>query len=308
MNHRASYIRLGLLALIWGSSFLFIKVALEGLAPEQIVLGRVVVGAVVLIVVANARGLRRPRALALWGHLAVVAMVGNLIPFSLFSWGETHIDSSLAGILNAGTPLFTLLMVLALLPDEHVTRTRVLGLVIGFAGVVIIVGPWEAGALSGSLGGQLACLGAAACYGVAFTYTRRFLAGRDEPLALAASQLAAAAAIALVIAPLVATDPIEVTWRVVGSVAALGAFGTGVAYVLSYRLVHDEGATTASMTTYLIPIVAVVLGVVVLGEELHWYAFAGAAVVIVGVATAEGRFVRPTALVTTERDVGTPGP
>jgi drug/metabolite transporter (DMT)-like permease len=139
--HRSNYLRLGLLALIWGSSFLFIKVGLEGLAPEQVVVGRVGVGALILVVVATLRGLRLPVSPGLWGHLAVVAIVGNLVPFSLFAWGETHIDSSLAGILNAATPLFTLLMALALLPGEIVTRPRVLGLFIGFAGVVIIVGP-----------------------------------------------------------------------------------------------------------------------------------------------------------------------
>jgi drug/metabolite transporter (DMT)-like permease len=110
------------------------------------------------------------------------------------------------------------------------------------------------------------------------------------------------------VAPLVANDPVELTWRVVAAVAALGALGTGIAYVLSYRLVHEEGATTASMVTYLIPIVAVVLGVVVRDEELRWYAFAGAAVVFLGMATAEGRFTRRMSVVTSDQDRGTAGP
>jgi drug/metabolite transporter (DMT)-like permease len=170
---------------------------------------------------------------------------------------------------------------------------RVVGLLVGFAGVVVIVGPWRGGALSGELAGQLACLGAAACYGVAFTYTRRFVSGSGQPLlVLAASQLAVAAAILLVLAPFIATDEVQLSARVLGAVLTLGIGGTGVAYLLYYALVRDVGATTSAMVTYLIPIVAFALGVVVRGEPAHWYVFAGAAIVIAGVALAEGRFTR----------------
>jgi drug/metabolite transporter (DMT)-like permease len=308
VTHRASYVRLGLLALIWGSSFLFIKVALDGLSPAQVVLGRVVAGAAVLLVVVGLRSQRLPRSPRLWIHLAVVAVVANVVPFSLFAWAETRIDSGLAGILNGATPLLTLVMAVVLLPDERITASRVAGLVIGFAGVVFIIGPWRTNALSGDLLGQLACLTAAGCYGVAFAYTRRFLAGRAEPLVLAAGQLLAGSVVLAVLSPLIATGPLHLHGRVVASVLALGVLGTGVAYVLSSRLISDEGATTVSMVTYLIPIVAFVLGVVVRHEPVHWYTFAGAAVVIVGVATAEGRLGGQPRMVTPAQELGTPGP
>ena len=288
---RASVARLALLSLIWGSSFLLIKVALEGLAPAQVVIGRVVAGATVLLGAMGVRRLPFPRSRALWGHLLVLAVFANVVPFSLFAWGETRIDSGLAGILNGATPLLTLVFAVALLPDERITRSRVAGFLLGFAGVVVIVGPWRPGALSGELAGQLACLGAAACYGVAFAYTRRFVSGSNQPLlVLAASQLAVATAVLAVLAPFIATDDVQLSARVVAAVLTLGVAGTGIAYLLYYALVRDEGATTTSMVTYLIPVVAFGLGVVVRDEPAHWYVFAGAAVVIAGVAVAEGRF------------------
>jgi drug/metabolite transporter (DMT)-like permease len=290
---RASVARLTLLALIWGSSFLLIKIALEGLSPAQVVMGRVVAGATVLLAAMGLRRLPFPRSRALWGHLSVLAVFANVVPFSLFAWGETRIDSGLAGILNGATPLLTLVFAVALLPEERITGMRVVGLLVGFAGVVVIVGPWRSGALSGELAGQLACLGAAACYGVAFTYTRRFVSGSGQPLlVLAASQLAVATAVLLVLAPFIATDEVHLSARVLGAVLTLGVGGTGVAYLLYYALVRDVGATTSAMVTYLIPIVAFALGVVVRGEPAHWYVFAGAAIVIAGVALAEGRFTR----------------
>jgi drug/metabolite transporter (DMT)-like permease len=288
---RASAVRLALLSLIWGSSFLLIKVALEGLAPAQVVMGRVFAGATVLLAAMVVRRVPFPRSPALWGHLAVLAVFANVVPFTLFAWGETRIDSGLAGILNGATPLLTLVFALALLPEERITRARVAGLLVGFAGVVVIVGPWRAGALSGALAGQLACLGAAACYGVAFTYTRRFVSGSGQPLlVLASSQLVVAALVLLGLSPFIAGDPMQLSARVLAAVLTLGVAGTGIAYLLYYGLIRDVGATTASMVTYLIPIVAFALGVVVRDEPAHWYVFAGAAIVIAGVALAEGRF------------------
>jgi drug/metabolite transporter (DMT)-like permease len=309
VTHRTSYLRLGFLALIWGSSFLFIKVALEGVSPAQVVFGRVVAGAVVLLAVLTARRLRLPRAPGQWGHLLVVAVIANLVPFSLFAWGETRIDSGLAGILNGATPLLTLVFAIALLPDERITTARVVGLLMGFVGVVVIVGPWRSGALGGDFAGELACLGAACCYGLAFVYTRRFLTGTGEPLVLAAGQLVAGAVVLIALSPFVAAEPMHLEPRVVASILALGVFGTGIAYVLSYGLIRDEGATTVSMVTYLIPVVAFVLGVVVRDEPVHWYVFAGAAIVIAGVATADGRLTRRRHnMVTTAQELGTAGP
>jgi drug/metabolite transporter (DMT)-like permease len=157
------------------------------------------------------------------------------------------------------------------------------------------VGPWDQNPLTSSIPGQLACLAAAACYGVAFVYTRRFLATRRYgPLELSAGQLCVATLMLLAAAPVVARDAIVLTSAVALSVLALGALGTGLAYLLYYRLIADAGATTASMVTYLIPVMAVILGVIVLAEPVGWNLFAGAAVVVFGVALAEGRLDRWT--------------
>lgn len=287
---RASLLRLCALATVWGASFLLIKLALEGLSPIQVVLGRLSAGAAVLLVIVALRRRPLPRGARLWGHLAVLGVVANIIPFFLFGFGEQRITSGLAGVLNGSTPLFTLGFALVGLPEERLSPARALGLGLGFCGVLLVVGPWDANPLTSSVPGQLACLGAAACYATAFVYTRRFVAGSGyPPLALAAGQLGIATLMLWAAAPVVARDAVDLTSTVVGSVVLLGAVGTGLAYLLYYRLIADAGATSASMVTYLIPLVAVALGVVVLDEPIGWNVFAGAAVVIVGVAVAEGR-------------------
>lgn len=296
---RATLGRLGLLALIWGSSFLLIVYALEGLSPPQLVLGRLVTGTVVLLGVVAARRARLPREPVLWAHLAVMGVGGNVIPYWLFAFAGERISSGLAGILNATTPLFTLLVAMAATrvgwSGERLTRDRVAGLALGFAGVVVIVAPWAPGALAGSLSGQLAALIASAWYAVAFVYTQRFITPSGySALVLAAGQLVCATAVLTVLSPLVARTPVQLTPTVLGSVLVLGALHTGIAYQIYYRLVAEAGATSASMVTYLLPVVAVVLGIVVLDEPLRWNAGMGALVVLAGVALAEGRLT-PTA-------------
>ena len=291
---RGSAARFVALGGIWGSSFLFIKEALEGLTPTQVVLGRLGAGAVVLVLALVIRRGRWPREGRLWAHLALLAVVANVLPFFLFAWGEQRVTSALAGVLNGATPLLTMLIGLVVVPEERATVVRFAGLVAGFGGVVVIMAPWQSGALEGALGGKLACLGAAACYGVSFTYTRRFVTGRGvESHSLAAGQIVLATALAAVITPVVARDAPALTGPVVGAVLALGAGGTGVAYLLYYRLIQDVGATTASMVTYVIPVVAVVLGVVVRDEPVTANVVVGAAIVIAAVALAEGRWARP---------------
>lgn len=290
---RSSAARFVALGAIWGSSFLFIKVALEGLAPAQIVLGRLATGAAVLVVAVLAGRDRWPREARVWGHLGVLAVVANVVPFFLFAWGEQKVGSSLAGVLNAATPLLTMVLALVVLPEERATAVRFAGLVAGFAGVVVILAPWRTGAAEGALSGKLACLGAAACYAVSFTYTRRFVAGRGYGSAsLAASQIGLAAMLAVVVTPAASTHGPHFGLKVVLAVCALGGGGTGLAYLLYYGLIQRVGATTASMVTYVIPVVAVVLGVVVRHEPLTANVVVGAAVVIGAVAVAEGRWAK----------------
>jgi drug/metabolite transporter (DMT)-like permease len=290
----ASTVRFGLLALLWGSNFLLIRVTLEGLSPFEIVLARMLLAAAVLLGVIRAHRQRLPTGRQLWGHLAAAALIANLIPYLLFAWAEQQVPSHVAGALNATTPLFTLGIAIAAGQQERVTPSRVVGLLLGFAGAVTVLAPWRQAGLADSLAGGVACLVAAASYGLSYVYMRRYLTGRGLPaLVLAAGQLVAGCALLIPLTPLLAADAFILTPAVLASVAALGTLGTGAAYVLNYRLIQDEGATTASTVTYLLPVVAVVLGVLVLSEPVTWNLLAGSAAVLLGVAIAEQRLGSP---------------
>ncbi len=301
---RNAMCRLALLGAVWGTSFLFIKVALEGLAPLQVALGRTLAGAAVLWVIVVIRRLPVPRDRSLWGRVAVLSLVANVIPFYAFAWAGERISSGVAGVYNATTPLMTLVIAIVFLPEERPSRERLIGLLLGFVGVVVVLGPWRGLDQANLLTGQLAALGAAASYGVGFNVTRRMLSGTGvSPLVLATCQLTAAAAILGVITPVVSRETMTLTPRVVLSMIALGALGTGIAFALYHGLIRDVGATSASMVTFVIPLVAVALGVAVLDEPLGWNLFAGGAIVIVAVALAEGRLRRRTASSATVTDL-----
>lgn len=278
-----------MLALVWGASFLLIKIGLEGLSPAQVVLGRLLAGAVALLAVSLAGRRRPPREPIVWAHLAVVSVLLCVAPFLLFAWAEQHVASGLASIYNATTPLMTTLVAILALPRERPTRTTLAGLLIGFAGVLVVLGPWR-GLAGGDSLGQAACLAATLCYGVAFVYLRRFVSPRGlAAIPVATVQVGLGAAIMLVLAPFTATAPVHLSWRVVGSVAALGVLGTGLAYVWNTNVVASWGATNASAVTYLTPVVGVALGVVVLGEAISWNEPVGALIVIAGIAVSQGR-------------------
>lgn len=298
---QASFLALGA---IWGCSFLFIKLGLLSFTPVQVAFGRLLIGAVTLLVIARATGTQLPRRLETWRHLAVVALLFCSIPFTLFAWGETQVSSILAGIINACTPLATLAVTLAAFPEERPTRERIAGLGIGFAGALVVVGAWE-GIGGGELAGVLACVGAICCYGIAFPYTRRHLVGSGEgPLGIATGQVLLGA---LFLAPVVAvqaalgdgavTPPVSAA--TVAGMLALGALGSGVAYVLNTRIVMVAGGTIASSVTYVTPLFAVVAGVLLLAEPLSWHQPVGGAIVLLGVAVAQGRIRLPRARVAT---------
>jgi drug/metabolite transporter (DMT)-like permease len=294
------------LAAIWGASFLFIKVAVEDLPPLLVSLSRCALGAAVLLLVLLVRRDRLPRDPRVWGHLAVVALLANVVPFTLFAAGEQHISSVLAGLWNATTPLLTLAVVTVALPEERPTAARVAGLLVGFLGVVVVLGPWQA--VGGNeLAGQLMCLGAAVGYGLAFPYLRRTLSGRPESaLSMSAGQLLCATAMLGLVAPL-AGAPSGLGIDTVGAMLALGVLGTGVAYVLNFTIIRRAGATIASTVTYVIPLFSTVLGIVVLGERPTWNQALGAVVVLVGVAcsqAAPGRLSRRGRSARQDHDVG----
>ncbi|MFL5827545.1 MAG: DMT family transporter [Thermoleophilaceae bacterium] len=277
-----------LLTAVWGGSFLFIKVAVKHFAPVDVALGRVALGAAVLLIALAVQRTRMPQGREVWGHLFVVGLLGNAIPFTLLGYGEERISSVLAGIWNATTPLLTMLVAIAMLPDERPTPRRVAGLLAGFGGVIVVLGPWRSPGGSELLG-QLMCLGAAACYGIAFPYTRRFLAHRpDSGMALSAGQLTCASLQLAVATAFIGGAPHGVNSQAVGSILALGVFGTGIAYILNYAVLRQAGATTASTVTYVVPIWSTLLGVTVLGEGLTWNEPLGAAIVLTSVAVSQG--------------------
>jgi len=279
------YVRLVGLGSFWGTSFLLIKVALDGLPPLGIALARCIAGALVLWAYVLLTRRRVPRDLKTWGILTVAALFAAAIPFSLFSWGELHVTSALAGVYNATTPLFTVLVAIAVLPAERATRTRVVGLVLGTLGVVVVLGPWR-GAGTNTVLGQLACLGAGASYGVGLVWVRRYVSPlRLDVVVQTACQLTAAMVMLAVAAPFGGGD-VDLTPRVLGAVLALGALGTGVALIVYNSLIRDIGATGTSLVTFIVPVVAVALGAVALDEPVTWNLFAGAAVVIAGVRLA----------------------
>jgi drug/metabolite transporter (DMT)-like permease len=272
---------------LWGSGFLFVKLALRGLSPSQVVLGQLALGALVLLITLAIRRQPLPHASREWAYLAGMAVLANIAPYLLFSWSEQRISSGLAGVLSGTTPLLTLLLARAF-GVGRLTPPRVLGLALGLAGVVLLAAPWHDGSRAVSIAGVLAALGAAACYAGSYVYARLLLTNRGiEPLVLAAAQLTLGAVLLGAAVPWIGRHPITLSSSIVLSVVALGVLSTGIAYVLNYRLIQDEGPTAASMTNYLTPVVAVLLGIAFVDERLTWSLLIGTAMILVGLWIAE---------------------
>ncbi|WP_432185820.1 DMT family transporter [Streptomyces sp. Tue6028] len=277
-----SSLRMGALALLWGSGFLWIKLALNhGLSPAAITLTRCALGTAVLALLARSAGQRLPRSRSLWGHLVVAALFCNAIPFALFALGEQTVDSGVAGVLNATTPLWSLLIGVLLGTDRDLRPPRLTGLLLGFAGVLVIFAPWQHSHLVGW--GALALLGAAASYAIAFAYMARHLTGHGAPLAVSAAQLLTATGWSTLALP--AAGPLhDVDVTALPAVAVLGVFATGITFYLSYRMIADEGPTSAATVGYLLPVVSVALGALVLDERIGARVVAGMVTVLAGVA------------------------
>jgi drug/metabolite transporter (DMT)-like permease len=302
-------VKFGVLALIWGASFLLMKVGLEALAPVQIATLRIVSGAVTVLLTALVMGVRLPRWGRVWGHLFVAGFVLCSLPFTLFPLGEERVSSALAGIGNATTPLSAVLFTLLLLPNDRVSPRTVVAVVAGFLGVVVIMQPWDATGRPDVVGFAMTLL-AGASYGLGWTYVRRFLTKDDiGGLGMPAAQLLMSAVQMLVVtlvwwllhrggqaggipapwSPVPGAGPL--LWPVV-AILVLGVVGTGLAFALQYDVVREVGPTVGASVTYVIPVVAVVLGVVFLHERLQWPQVAGAAIVLAS-AVIIGRTRRP---------------
>jgi drug/metabolite transporter (DMT)-like permease len=278
-----------ILSATWGSSFLFIKVLDRHWTPLWVAFGRVFLGAVTLLGLTAWQRERLAFERRVWGHLVVASLLFNVVPFTLFAYGERHVPSLVAGLWNATTPLWVLVILLLAFEEERPNPRRVLGLVVGFGGVLVLLGPWR-GLGGGELRGQLACGAAALCYGIGFPYTRQYLASRSlSGVSLSAGQLTCAAIILALTLPFASGSSARIGLDGTGSLLALGMMGTGVAYALNYAIVRAAGSAVASTVTYVIPVFATVLGVVVLGESLNWNQPVGAAVLLLGVALTQRR-------------------
>ncbi|NGN62938.1 DMT family transporter, partial [Streptomyces sp. A7024] len=280
-------IRFAVLSLIWGFSFLLIKVGTEGYAPLQVTLGRMVFGTAVLMAALAFKRERLPRTPRLWAHLSVSAFFLNALPFSLFAYAEQTIPSSLAGICNATTPLWGMALSVVALSEDRPTRRKVAGLGIGFAGVLVVLGAWQ-GFSGHDPAGVLMALGASASYAIGWLYVRRNMAATGHSnLALSGGQLLLGT-VQLVIATAAFTSvPHSYPMVPLLAIFALGALGTGVAFLLQYGIVAEVGPTTGTMVTYFVPLIATVAGVALLGEALHWNTPVGAAIILAGAALTQ---------------------
>jgi drug/metabolite transporter (DMT)-like permease len=272
------------LAALWGPSFIFIKIAGEDIPPLTLVLGRVGVAAIVLYVMLRWQGRNLPKFGPIWKHFAFLALVHNALPFALFNWGELHIDSALAAILNGTTPLFTILFAHFLIAEERITPAKIGGMLVGFGGLVMLIAPSLFDGVHATTLGLLAITIACVSYGIAIVYARLHLRGLP-PLVAPTAQLLLASLYMLPLS-LLLDQPFRLplpSLAAIASVLALGVLGTAAAFVIYYMLIENTSATYVSTVTYIVPIFGVALGVLALGEQLQWNAYVGCALILVGV-------------------------
>jgi drug/metabolite transporter (DMT)-like permease len=277
------------LSILWGGSFLFAKIAVDELPPLTLALGRVAIAAAILAALAHAGGASLAALVRGWRAFAVLGVLNCAIPFSLIFWGQTHIPTGLASILNATTPIFTVLIAQVATRDEKLTAGKLVGVGAGFLGVAAMLGPDLLIDIGAGVWAQLACLVAAISYALAGVYGRRLA---DLPaVVVAAGQLIAAT---IVLAPLAAL--IDRPWTLptpsqaaLAALLALAVLSTALAYVIYFRILARAGATNLLLVTFLIPVSAIVLGTIVLGERLAPHQFAGMAVIALGLAAIDGR-------------------
>jgi drug/metabolite transporter (DMT)-like permease len=283
-----NFLTLLILSLIWGASFLFIKVAVATIPPFSVAFGRTALAAVLLYLVLRSRGLRMPGWGSVWGTFLLMGLFNGAVPYTLITWAEIHIDSGLAAIVNALMPLFTVLLAHLFTGDERLSWMKIVGIFLGFLGVVALIGPAALKGLGKDVIAQLAVMAAAWCYAVAIIYGRR-LKG-ITPLVSATGQLFCAAFLTL---PMVLV--FDAPWALspsfisVAALTCLSLLGTALAYLLYYYLLQRIGSTNLSLVTYLLPITGVFWGALLLGERLHWSAFLALGMILAGIAGVNNR-------------------
>jgi drug/metabolite transporter (DMT)-like permease len=284
-----AYLALGL---VWGCSFIFIELGLVFLSPFGVTFVRCALGAITLMIFAKARKVGLPKGKSIWRKLWVVAMLLNVVPGVLFTFAQQYITSALAGIINATTPLMTLIFMLLIFREEKIKREQVYGLLIGALGVMTVMGVWkELG--DNQLIGVIALLIAVSCYGASYPYsTRNVIPLRLKPEALATGQLLMAT---ITLLPLFIFDGFSSDNYETKSIIAmlcLGIFGSGFAYIWNFSVTAAAGSAIGSTVTYITPVVAVIVGWLYLNEAIAWHEPVGALVVIIGALLSQGRLNR----------------
>lgn len=277
------------LATVWGLTFLFISLSLESLTPIGVAFARNLLGALTLLLWSGIRRLPLSRSLRLWGFSFGFSLFMNVIPSILFALAETFISSSLAGVLNATTPLMTVLMTVLIFREQRVSIGQLLGILVGFFGIVMLTGvlfePQQ-----NALVGAILVLIATACYGFGLPFARRFLSPSGLPATtLATMQMVTAALWFVFVVPFVPLATGTWTWQSAVAVAALGIFGSGFAYVWNFRTINIAGSAVASTVTYVIPVIAVIAGVIFVHETIHWYQIVGGAIILLSAALVQER-------------------
>jgi drug/metabolite transporter (DMT)-like permease len=278
-----------ILGFVWGCSFIFIKLGLEFLTPFGVAFVRCALGALTLLLIAKWRGYSLPKDPMVRFHLWVVAVLLNVIPGIFYAWAETVVTSVLAGIINAVTPLMTLLAIMAVNRQEKPKAFQIIGLFIGFVGVLTVLGAWN-GLGDNPLWAIVVLMSAVTCYGISFPYTRRFVMPYGLKSESIVSMQLLLAAITLL--PFFLFNGVERYEYMPGpllAMLALGVFGSGLAYLWNFKVMELAGSAIASSVTYLTPVVAIIVGIIFLGEKVTWYEPVGGLIVLLGAAIAQER-------------------
>lgn len=277
------------LGLVWGLSFLFVELALISFSPIGIAFLRGLLGAVSLLVLVAITRQKLPRVWRHWLHISIVAVLLNAAPGFLFALGQETVSSSIAGVINATTPLMTVLIIISFFRDQTPTFDQFLGIVVGFFGILLVMEIFSS-SNQASVAGVITLLMATLCYGLAMPYAKRFVSPLPySPYVLAASQVSASAALTALPALLWGITHDVITGTSLAGIALLGVLGTGVAYVWNYRNIELAGSVVASSVTYITPVVAVIAGVLVLGDELSNSQVAGGILIVLSALLVQGR-------------------
>src|SRR3954469_9797762 len=291
--NRGDWLVLGILALIWGGAFVFIGIAVRHVQPLTYVWLRLTIASAAMWLFLAVRGERLGLPRQVWGSILLLALLNNALPFTLFGWGQTHIASGLAAILNATTPIWGVIVAHFLTRDERMTRRKIAGVLLGFGGVATMIGPTLLANIGTDAVAQLACITASLSYALAGVWARRFKRLGLSPMSVTTGQLTAGAAMMLPLALLVDkpwTQPFPplTAW---GAIVALALMCTALGYVLYFRLIDSAGATNALLVTLLVPPVAILLGATFLGEALAPQDFIGLGLIAFGLAAIDGRLL-----------------